>query len=376
MAKDPDQRFATTVELADAARHALRPPAQRQAEAVGLRTPAAATRSPSKAATTAKPPASSPTKTQRPAAKPVLLQRLGRRKAIPLAALVLIASVITVSVIAEHGCSHQPAPPQPSAPPSPPSQTVHNPQPSQVELPFTGLKAPAGVAVDTVGNVYVTDEDNNRVLKLPAGSNTQAELPFTGLKSPVGVAVDTAGNVYVTDARQYRVLKLPAGSTPRSSCRSPASKARRGGGGHRRQRLRRRRRQQPGAQTAGGLEHPDRAAVHRPERRLGGGGGQRRQRLHHRVQQQPGAQTAGGVEHPGRAAVHRPEPSRRGGGGHRRQRLRHSSPKSRNYRVLKLPAGSSTPVELPFTDLTGPAGWRWTPPATSTSPTTVAPIGC
>ncbi len=65
--------------------------------------------------------------------------------------------------------------------------------------------------MDTAGDVYVTDDGTNRVLKLPAGSNTQIELPFTGLKRPKAVAVDTAGNVYVTDNSNDRVLKLPAG---------------------------------------------------------------------------------------------------------------------------------------------------------------------
>lgn len=67
------------------------------------------------------------------------------------------------------------------------------------------------MAVDTAGNVYLADFDNNRVLKLPAGSATQTELPFTGLNGPCGVAVDTAGDVYVNDADNNRVLKLPAG---------------------------------------------------------------------------------------------------------------------------------------------------------------------
>jgi serine/threonine-protein kinase len=90
-------------------------------------------------------------------------------------------------------------------------------QSSLVELPFTGLNEPLGVAVDTAGNLYVADSWNKRVLKLPAGSNTQVELPFTGLGRPQGVAVDPAGNVYVTDvdtdAHNTRLLKLPAGST-------------------------------------------------------------------------------------------------------------------------------------------------------------------
>jgi streptogramin lyase len=81
---------------------------------------------------------------------------------------------------------------------------------AQTVLPFTGLHYPAGVAVDTAGNVYVADS-KNRVLKLAAGSNTQTVLPFTGLDNPQRVAVDTAGNVYVADSKN-RVLKLAAGS--------------------------------------------------------------------------------------------------------------------------------------------------------------------
>ena len=157
----------------------------------------------------------------------------------------------------------------------------------QVTLPFIGLSNPEGLAVDSVGNVYVTDYNNNQVLELPVGSSTQVELPFTGLGWPVGAAVDSAGNVYVISSDIFsptggRVLKLP-----------------------------------------GGVEHPGRAAVHRPGFRCGGG--RRRQRLHRRSRQKPGAQTAGGVEHPGGAAIYRSAQSHngRGGGGHRRQRVRH-----------------------------------------------------
>ncbi|MEE6139563.1 protein kinase [Mycobacterium sp. 050128] len=84
---------------------------------------------------------------------------------------------------------------------------------AQVTLPFNGLGHPADVEVDPAGNIYVADDINNRVLKLAPGSNVPIELPFTGLNSPEGVAGDSAGNLYVADTNNNRVLKLPAGSS-------------------------------------------------------------------------------------------------------------------------------------------------------------------
>jgi serine/threonine-protein kinase len=78
-------------------------------------------------------------------------------------------------------------------------------------LPFTGLYQPQGVAVDSAGAVYVTDF-NHRVVMMAAGSNNQTELPFTGLSFPEGVAVDKTGSVYVADRGNDRVVKLPSGA--------------------------------------------------------------------------------------------------------------------------------------------------------------------
>lgn len=85
---------------------------------------------------------------------------------------------------------------------------------SQTVLPFTGLKEPYGLAVDADGAVYVADTDSNRVLKLAAGSSSQTVLPFTGLNRPEGLAVDeSTGSVYVADTGNNRILKLDAQST-------------------------------------------------------------------------------------------------------------------------------------------------------------------
>ena len=140
------------------------------------------------------------------------------------------------------------------------------------------------MAVDAAGNLYVTDTSNNRVLKLAAGSGTQTVLPFTGLNGPRGVAVDTAGDLYVTDDGNDRVLKLAAGSStqtvlPFTGLNYPEGVAVDAAG----DRLRHRRQQQSGAEAGGRVEHPDPAAVHRPQLAQRCGGGHRRQRLRHRL---------------------------------------------------------------------------------------------
>ncbi len=78
-------------------------------------------------------------------------------------------------------------------------------------LPFSGLYEPQGVAVDSNQAVYVTDF-NNRVVKLAPGSNNQTELPITGLNFPEGIDVDSSGNIYVADRGNNRVVKFATGS--------------------------------------------------------------------------------------------------------------------------------------------------------------------
>ena len=64
-------------------------------------------------------------------------------------------------------------------------------------LPFTGISVPWGVVVDAAGNVYVSEHDNNQVLKLPPDSNAPTPLPLNGLNTPLQLALDKDNNVYV-----------------------------------------------------------------------------------------------------------------------------------------------------------------------------------
>ena len=90
------------------------------------------------------------------------------------------------------------------------------------------LDYPYGVALDSSGNLYVADNRNSRVLFYPAGSTTATQVygtcrTFTGyncnatsadsLRAPAEVALDSNGNLYVADPYDNRVLFYPAGST-------------------------------------------------------------------------------------------------------------------------------------------------------------------
>jgi len=94
---------------------------------------------------------------------------------------------------------------------------------SSVAPSATSLCDPQGVAVDSTGNLYVADTENNRVLKYntPLTTDTTADALLghplftlnlceptnsTKLCSPTDVVLDSAGNLYVTDSMNNRVL--------------------------------------------------------------------------------------------------------------------------------------------------------------------------
>ena len=91
----------------------------------------------------------------------------------------------------------------------------------------TSLSGPRGIAVDSLGNLYVADQNNHRILEYntPFVSGTVADKVFgqsgnftfnfcnqsgvnaNSLCTPTGLAVDTTNNLYVADFSNSRVLK-------------------------------------------------------------------------------------------------------------------------------------------------------------------------
>ena len=85
------------------------------------------------------------------------------------------------------------------------------------------FNGPTGVAVDSAGNVFVADTNNNTIRKVtPTGvvttlagmAGTQGSTDGTGAAArfdqPRGVAVDSAGNVFVADTVGCTIRKVTA----------------------------------------------------------------------------------------------------------------------------------------------------------------------
>src|SRR5256885_4512450 len=73
---------------------------------------------------------------------------------------------------------------------------------------------PTGIAVDSVGNIYVSDANDatNHVSKFNS-SGTFLNFVGSGFLSPSGVAVDSANNVYILDGNNHRIRKYNSAGT-------------------------------------------------------------------------------------------------------------------------------------------------------------------
>jgi hypothetical protein len=77
----------------------------------------------------------------------------------------------------------------------------------------SGLMTPTQVATDALGNVYIADPGQGKVLMYAPGSTSTSKAVSigTGLTSPTGVAVDGAGDVFIADSGTGSVYEVPFG---------------------------------------------------------------------------------------------------------------------------------------------------------------------
>ncbi len=82
----------------------------------------------------------------------------------------------------------------------------------------TGLSKPAGVAVDGAGDVLIADTGNNRIVEVPVvngalSNSAQIAFPATlsgmALQAPAGIAVDGAGDLFIADTGNNRIVAVP-----------------------------------------------------------------------------------------------------------------------------------------------------------------------
>ena len=93
---------------------------------------------------------------------------------------------------------------------------VFNGAATPLNLSGTSLNAPAGVAVDSSGDAYISDTGNNRIVKV-APDGTAAALTISGLStalsSPLGISTDAAGNLYIADSANSRIVMVTPSGT-------------------------------------------------------------------------------------------------------------------------------------------------------------------
>ena len=300
-----------------------------------------------------------------------------------------------------HSTTTGPSPPAPAArSPARPPRFVTQPcrrRPSQPGRPPRSRR-PAATLDATVNPNGVDHDGPVPVLDQPTFTPTVQTTVGSGFSNPHGVAVDGAGDVFVADTGNNAVKEvLPDGPSPpsapgsasrtawrwtaratsssptppttpsRRSCptapsspSAPGSTTRRRGGGRRRRRLRRRHRQQrrqggacptapstpsaPGSATRPALRWTPPATSSSPTRQQRGQGGAARRDHHdHRL----GVQRADGVAVDAAGDVFVAD-----SGNSRSRRSRPTAPSPPSAR------GSATRT-----------AWRWTRPATSSSPT-------
>lgn len=72
---------------------------------------------------------------------------------------------------------------------------------------------PAGIAVDELDNIWLSDSSNHRVVRITPGGSLLASIGDDVLDTPAGLTIDGDGNIWVVDTGRHEVQRYsPAGA--------------------------------------------------------------------------------------------------------------------------------------------------------------------
>ncbi len=94
-------------------------------------------------------------------------------------------------------------------------------------LTGTRTSTPTGLAIDAIGNLFIADTFNHRIRRVDAGTGFITTVAGNGqqgfggdggpatsasLNFPAGLAVDSAGNLFIADSNNFRIRRVDASS--------------------------------------------------------------------------------------------------------------------------------------------------------------------
>jgi sugar lactone lactonase YvrE len=76
------------------------------------------------------------------------------------------------------------------------------------------LSSPNGIAIDGSGKLYVADTGNNRVVEITAvGAGSAISTGGVTLSSPKGIALDQSGDLFIADTTNNRIVEVASGGS-------------------------------------------------------------------------------------------------------------------------------------------------------------------
>jgi sugar lactone lactonase YvrE len=76
------------------------------------------------------------------------------------------------------------------------------------------LSSPTAITIDNAGNLYVADTGNDRVVEVsPSGVGSAVNTGSVNLAAPAGVALDQAGDLFIADTGNSRIVEVTSGGS-------------------------------------------------------------------------------------------------------------------------------------------------------------------